>query len=368
LRGRINSDEALLPYPPLSAPVIGVIVRNHVSTGRSALGARRSALPSPLPAPRSPVKPMPPMRVAVVGLGAIAEKAYLPVLAARADLRLVFCTRSAARLAALAAAYRVGDAVTRVDDAIALGVEAAFVHTATESHLAVAERLLAAGVHVYVDKPLAYTYADCERLVEAAERAGRTLMVGFNRRFAPAYRRVREAGAARLVVMQKNRTFLPDEARRFVYDDFVHVADTLRYFVGAGPAAERVTARVEGGRLHHVLLQLDAPGCAAVGLMNRDSGATEETLEVMAPGEKWVVRGLSTTVHVAGGEERTRRAGDWESVLHRRGFPQIVDHFVACVREGRAPEQTARDALETHALCERVVAAVEEGARAAGGA
>ena len=299
------------------------------------------------------------MRVAIVGLGAIAEKAYLPVIAARADVRPVFCTRNAGRLAALAAAYRVSDAVTRVRDAIALGLDAAFVHTATESHLAVAEELLAAGVPVYVDKPLAYTYADSERFVEAAERAGCTLMVGFNRRFAPLYRRAREQGPARAVLMQKHRTFLPDEARRFVFDDFVHVVDTLRFVAGPAAAEACVSAVQLDGRLHQVMLHLDGPGCTAVGLMNRDSGAAEETLEVMSPGHKWVVRGLTSAVHQADGGERAYQSGDWEPVLHRRGFPQIVDHFLACVRDGRPPEQSARDALATHALCERVVAEVE---------
>jgi virulence factor len=300
------------------------------------------------------------MRVAVVGLGAIAEKAYLPVVTARADLQLVFCTRDPDRLRALAAAHRVEDAVAHVDDAIALGLDAAFVHTATESHPLVVGRLLGAGVPVYVDKPLAYTYAECERLVAAAERAGRTLMVGFNRRFAPMYRRVQEHGGARAVILQKNRTFLPDAARRVVFDDFIHVVDTLRFLVGGEVGDVRVSGFLPDGRLHQVMVQLDGPRCTAVGLMSRESGSTEETLEVIAPGHKFVVRGLGTTVHHAGGEERTLRSGDWESVLHRRGFPQIVDHFLACVREGRAPEQSAADALATHRLCEQVVRELEQ--------
>jgi len=299
------------------------------------------------------------MRVAVVGLGSIAEKAYLPVVAARGDVELVFCTRNPSRLHSLASAYRVRDAVTDVDDAIALRLDAAFVHTATESHVPVAERLLRAGVHVYVDKPLAYSYAECERLVDAADRAGRILMVGFNRRFAPAYARVQARGAARVVILQKHRTFLPDHARRFVFDDFIHVVDTLRFLAPGEIGGVRVSAFQREGLLHHLIVQLDGPDFTAMGLMNRDSGATEETLEVMGPGEKWVVRGLDTTIHHQGGEERTHRFGDWESVLHRRGFPQIVDHFLECVRQRRAPAPSARDALETHALCERIVAEVE---------
>lgn len=299
------------------------------------------------------------MRVAVVGLGSIAQKAYLPVLAAREDLELVLCTRDERRLRQLSRAYRIPESVTDVADVVGMNVTAALVHTSTESHAQVAEQLLEAGIHVYVDKPLAYSYEEASRAVETAERAGRILMVGFNRRFAPMYRALQVTDGTRLVIMQKNRTVLPDDVRRVVFDDFIHVVDTLRFLAVGEIEHVRISARQHDGRLHHLMLQLDGPGFTALGLMNRDNGVTEETVELMSPGNKWVVRGLNTSVHYAGGEERTHRFGDWETVVHRRGFPQIVDHFLECVRHGRAPLPSTRDALRTHALCEQIVMELE---------
>ena len=113
-----------------------------------------------------------------------------------------------------------------------------------------------------------------------------------------------------------------------------------------------------------MVLHLESDDCAAIGVMNRDSGAIEETLEVMSPGNKWLVRGLNAAVHYANGEERHHHFTDWDSTLFRRGFPQIVDHFLACVRDGVTPRQPARDALETHALCERIVQEVAGNAQA----
>ena len=109
------------------------------------------------------------MRVGVVGLGAIARKAYLPVLATRPDLELHLCTRNTATLAEVGDAYRVPHRHVDLDGLLAAGVDAAFVHAATVAHPALVERLLAAGVHVYVDKPLADTYADAEWLVVQAD-------------------------------------------------------------------------------------------------------------------------------------------------------------------------------------------------------
>ncbi len=300
------------------------------------------------------------MRVAIVGLGAIARKAYLPLLGTRPGLELVLCTRDLAALTELAAQYRVGTVTRDAAELPDLGVEAAFVHSATESHAALAGALLRAGVPVYLDKPIAYDEAAARELVELAERAGALLMVGFNRRFAPMVRRVKDAGGARLVVLQKNRVALPDAARRLVFDDFIHVADTLRYLAPGEPRLAYASALRRAGRVHHLVVQLEADGFHGVGIMNRDSGAAEEVLEVMSPGAKHVVRDLDTLTEMAGGEERRSRFGDWEDVLHRRGFPAIVDHFLACVQGRETPLQSARDALATHALCERIVGQIDE--------
>jgi virulence factor len=119
----------------------------------------------------------------------------------------------------------------------------------------------------------------------------------------------------------------------------------------------------EDGRVYHVSLELRAPGFAAIGIMNRGEGSTDETLEVSGAGTKWVIRGFDSAAHHAGGEERVYRSEDWESVLHRRGFPQIVDAFLACAASGAEPWPSPRDALATHALCEQIVAEAEASGR-----
>ncbi|HEX7174664.1 MAG TPA: Gfo/Idh/MocA family oxidoreductase [Pyrinomonadaceae bacterium] len=303
------------------------------------------------------------MRVAVVGLGDIARKAYLPVLAARGDVELIFCTRDRETLGRLSRAYRVSEVTTDYRELPGRGVEAAFVHTSTESHAEVASELLRGGLHVHLDKPISYTYEESVAVVEAAERAGRVLAVGFNRRFAPMYAGLKAKPGRRLVLMQKNRAYLPEHPRRFVFDDFIHVADTLRFLCPAEALAERVTFFTQEGLLRHLTLHLEGDGFAAFGVMNRDSGADEEVLEVMSPGNKWDVRGLDVTTHYTGGEERVRRFRNWDTVLHRRGFPQMVEHFLE-LAGGRGDAPSAlRDALQTHALCERIVARIEGGQR-----
>lgn len=287
----------------------------------------------------------------MIGLGDIAEKAYLPVLAAQPGLDLHLCTRNTERLARLGDAHRIAARSTSVDDVIKAGVDAAFVHAATEAHPEIVEPLLAAGVHVYVDKPIAYTLAESERLVRLARAEGRSLMVGFNRRHAPGYAAL-TALPRHLVVMEKNRDNLPDEPRRAVFDDFIHVADTLRFLVPGEVTGTTIRTRVKDGLIEHIVLELSGDGFTALGVMNRVSGASEETCEVMGDGVKRRVVNLGDVVDHRGGETLTRRP-DWVPVARQRGIEQICLEFLAAVRDGRRVD--AGDALASHALCEEIV-------------
>ncbi|MBP2000930.1 virulence factor [Paenibacillus shirakamiensis] len=295
------------------------------------------------------------MKIGIIGLGDIAQKAYLPVITAREDIEIVLCTRNADTLHALSNKYRITQRVTQVEDLIALNINAAFVHTATESHGIIVRQLLEAGVHVYVDKPIAYTLEESRALVELAEARNLILMVGFNRRFAPLVAEMKEKEPRRLIFLQKNRLHHPDFARRFVMDDFIHVVDTLR-FLASGPIhSVKVTSYIEGGQLYHVMLQLDGESFSVVGSMNRDSGTAEEILEVMTPGNKWITQNLNTAIHMQDGKEVHLGFKDWDPILYRRGFHQIIEEFISSVKENRKPSVTAQDALETHKLCEQVL-------------
>lgn len=298
------------------------------------------------------------VKVGCIGLGDIAQKAYLPVLGVQPGVELHLQTRTPATLA------RVGDSLhlppeqrhTDLSDLLAQNLDAAFVHAATVAHPEIVTRLLEAGVPTFVDKPLAYELADSERLVRLAEERNVSLAVGFNRRHAPGYTQCADHPRD-LILMQKNRIGLPEDVRTMVLDDFIHVVDTLR-FLAPGPIDDvTVRARVEGGLVHHVVLQLVGDGFTALGVMNRLSGSAEEILEVSGQDTKRQVVNLAEVIDHKG-QPSVRRRGDWVPVARQRGIEQGVLAFLDAVRAGKV--LSARDALATHELCERVVRAVQE--------
>ncbi|MES4892640.1 Gfo/Idh/MocA family oxidoreductase [Streptomyces sp. NPDC096012] len=296
------------------------------------------------------------MKVGCIGLGDIAQKAYLPVLGAQPGTELHLQTRTPATLHRVADSLRVpGERRhTDLDALLAAGLDAAFVHAPTTAHPEIVTRLLEAGVPTYVDKPLAYELADSQRLVELAEQRGTGLFVGFNRRYAPGYTQCLDH-PRELILLQKNRIGLPEEARSMILDDFIHVVDTLRFLV-PGPVDDvTVRARVEDGLLHHVVLQLGGDGFTALGVMNRLSGSAEEVLEVSGQDTKRQVLNLAEVIDHKG-QPTLRRRGDWVPVARQRGIEQAVLTFLDAVRAGKV--LSARDALATHELCERVVRAI----------
>jgi virulence factor len=308
-----------------------------------------------------------PLRVGVIGLGDIATKAYLPVLAARGDVELALMSRNPDTVARVARQYAVRRTSTRLDELLDGGIDAAFVHASTEAHAGLVDRLLRAGIHVLVDKPLAPSAAGARDLVELAERQERSLAVGFNRRYSPAYAPL--AGLSRsLVLMQKNRVGPADEPRRLVFDDFIHVVDTLRFLLPPGDERVDVRCWVGDGLLRTVTLGLEAGGVAAFGVMHRVGGADEELLEVLGDGHKHRVVDLAEVWrHDAGdpGGVRLSRRGDWTPVPTQRGFRGMCEAFLDAVRSGEV--LSARDALRTHEICETVVTEAEAAVAAAAG-
>ncbi|MFL0266990.1 Gfo/Idh/MocA family protein [Candidatus Clostridium radicumherbarum] len=298
------------------------------------------------------------MKIAVIGLGNIAQKAYLPAITSMEGIELILCSRNTEKLQQVANKYRIKEFVNSVDELIKLDIDAAFVHTATSSHVEIAEKLLLNGINVYIDKPLSDDYVSARRIGEAASKSGKLLMTGFNRRFAPMYKKLKENGKPDIITMQKNRRHDPKQARELIYDDFIHVVDTLRFLMDCHVTNMEVSKELRDGKLYNIVLKLSGANCTAIGIMNRDSGMGEETVEYMTEDKKIIVKDMVNTISYINNVEYVEKYNDWDNTLYKRGFQPIIEHFINCVKNNSKPDQTIEDSLITHQLCEKIVTSI----------
>ncbi len=132
------------------------------------------------------------MKLAVIGLGDIAQKAYLPVYAERSDIEVYLISRDAEKAKRLQAAYRFAGTYATFADAVQEGIDAVMIHSATIVHAEQARQALEAGIAVYVDKPVSMEIEEIRELTRLSEEKQLPFITGFNRRFASAHQRLLE--------------------------------------------------------------------------------------------------------------------------------------------------------------------------------
>lgn len=118
-------------------------------------------------------------KIGVIGLGNIAQKAYLPVMASLQDkYEWHLTTRNVEKGQKLAAKYGFTHLHQTLDQLIAEKPLAVFVHTPTSTHENVIKQLLNAGINVYVDKPVSEDLQVVEELYKLADTNNLMLTCG----------------------------------------------------------------------------------------------------------------------------------------------------------------------------------------------
>jgi len=134
--------------------------------------------------------------------------------------------------------------------------------------------------------------------------------------------------------LEKHRHGQPDIPRRVVFDDFIHVVDTVLFLAPRDVLRRTIETHVVGGLLHAVTLTLTlaGDGFSAVGTIHRNSGLNEERLDVIGDGARYTVLNLADRIE-AGGAQRHYRRGDWVPVGRQRGFEAMCEQFLHAARE-----------------------------------
>lgn len=302
-------------------------------------------------------------RVGVIGTGAIAQIAHLPILAAREDVELAGVMAKHLENAKRAKErYAFDHAAETLEELIGLGLDCAFVLSPKTVHPEQVKELLNAGLNVFCEKPLAMTLREADEMAELSTKTGKTLMVGFNRRFAPVYRKAKEAYgelAPDVIIVQKNR---PASEYRATLENAIHMVDLMRYLSGECVKVEACAKFTDPYYETLVTAQLRFEN-GTVGLLaaDRASGQWVETMEMHGHNRSVYVN-APDSVTVVDNEQSHRTtmtplAMGWARVEDKLGFEPAVSHFFNCLRTGQKPLTCAEDAYKTHELMHRILKA-----------
>jgi predicted dehydrogenase len=341
---------------------------------------------------------MAPVRLGIIGCGAIAQVHHLPNLAGlqeefQVDLA---CDLSPTLAQTVARKFHVPHHTSDYHQLLDSDVEAVLLcHSDPKTEVALAA--FAAGKHVFIEKPVCFSLREADALIAAAQKAGKVAQAGYVKVYDPAFERAqREADAMDEIHFVQINHLHPDNTlhlRQFHLERFddipesalsaaqtarnaalhealgpvsaemenafytlsgslIHDLYGLRHIMGQ-PTRVVNTEIWQDGRCINTLLEYPSGArCTASWVDLRDLWDFKETLEIYGPGKQVIVsyptgfaRGILSTVTLQGidAEGNTFRqepAIDWENP-----FTRELRHFHACITQAtpcRTPIEAAR--------------------------
>ena len=348
------------------------------------------------------------LRVGVIGCGLVAQVMhlhYLRELADRFEIAAI-CDLSEEVRAACAREYRVPEQFATWQELLARPLDAVLVLT-SGSHAPIAIAAAKAGMHVLVEKPMCFSVAEGQAMIDAADAAGVSLMVAYNKRYDPAYLRlVEESRTLRDLRLLQITTLesplepyvqhynlrkggpLPADVAKSLTDDsqaritaaipdadplsrwgyqmvlldsLVHELNAMRGVMGEPERLEFADIRETGltaifkyGGTQCILAWVDLPSIARYS-MELALYSPERRLTLSFPSP--FLRSMPTLLASEDGEPKSPRSSRTEEILSfRESFKEELIHFHECITTGRQPVTSGSDALHDIALCEAVVA------------
>ena len=287
------------------------------------------------------------LRIGLIGAGSFGRSVIVPNLKAAGNASL----HSVASLSGVGAesarqACGFSRAATPADLLNSPEVDAVFIASRHDSHAAYVQVALEHDKPVFVEKPLAITRKQLASIRDTYNAARLPfLMVGFNRRFAPATGKIREFFAARrepmMVQVRVNAGFLPPEHWAHadggrIVGELCHFVDWARAMVGVPIRYVSASSLPDGARYRQdnvavTLAFSDGSIGNLVYLANGDRSVPKEYFEVSCEGKTARLDNWASLRLAVQGRERTVKAG------RDKGHRREIELTIKAMRAGLSP-------------------------------
>lgn len=243
-------------------------------------------------------------------------------------------------------------------------VDAAIVATPTTAHAVIAEGLMEAGIDVLVEKPIAATIPEAQRLEEVARLTGRVLQVGHLERFNPAV--IALAGVVKLPLffeIHRLNLFAPRSLDvDVVLDLMIHDVDLVLSMTGRMPEEVRAAGvRILSEKVDIANVRLAFPGgCVANLTASRVSTERVRKLRLFQP-HQYISIDYAKQDGVAISVGENQQIGFQPlSAPKREPLAAQFDAFLDACEGNRAPAVDAAQATRALTVCLEILARIEE--------
>lgn len=317
------------------------------------------------------------VRYAAIGIGWITQAHFLPGVAHTGNSELAaLVTGDVEKAAKVGAKYGISQNIYKyedLDNLLASGkIDAVYLATPNVDHAAVAIKVLNAGVHLLLEKPMAASVLECEQILSAQESTGAKLMVAYRLHHEPgtlsAIERVRNGDIGRVVAFNSTFTQSVDGANHRakhgywggpVPDMGVYCINAARNLFGAEPEEVSATGVQTSERFNFedtVAVTMKFPGKRVASfLCSYNAGDVDDYHIVGEKGDLFSQPGYGVGVQMehaitVEGKKMTEKC---EKTDH---FGGQTKYFSECILKDHPPEADGEEGL----LDVRVLAAVEE--------
>ena len=279
---------------------VGVLLDYHLEEGSGS----RMAVYAPRRAPAAAARPGA-LRVGVIGFGNYFRAVLLPLIRAHEGFALTsVCDRNGLSVRGAVEKEGFSRGCTSYQEILSdPEIDIVYVTTRHNLHYPIARAAIEAGKAVFVEKPLAMTARDARELTEFVQEMQGLLTIGFNRRFSPHARLLKDLlrpiAAPKTMIYRVNAGALPPdhwlldpvEGGGRLIGEGVHFFDFLSFLAGSEPACVR-SASPGGKILDEAVVTIEFADGSVGTVVYTGSGSSragKERVEVFAGGAGFVL-------------------------------------------------------------------------------
>lgn len=295
------------------------------------------------------------MKIGIVGLGKIARRVYLPLYLDNFNFSdISVYSRNIDKLKESTKNYNFN-----LYDNLNLmlnEIDCLMVHSATVSHYDYIKLAIERRIPVYVDKPLCDSLSLSNELLALAKSNDTLVFVGYNRRYAPLYQKLKEINLSiNRIHYEKHRKELTysEDYKTAIIDDYIHLVDTVNHIIDE-ELILKDAVMTTSNNLELKTLYTDFTSSEKIisSFMARNSGSDLERVSIEAKNALITIENMREMKIVSNNITEIIKVDERKSDSQIRGFENALKTFFNLAKNNQYQNLSQSDAEE---ICDRII-------------